>query len=75
MGTLKVNVDMMSPLMDSLDSPRLENRNPTSIQTLNVYESGDTTAQAQLQTPADYASLTNTFKISHLTRPKSYKTS
>jgi len=69
----------LGPVLDSLDSPRmlLKDRvrgNPASIHTLMP----DGSVEMNMQAPGsaiDYASMTNTFKVSHLVQPKNYKTS
>lgn len=75
---MKVAPNNLNPLLDSLDSPRMANQlAPTSNQTLNAYASKDTETVVAPSKVAgvDYVSLNNTFKVSHLTRPMSYKTS
>ena len=58
--------------MDSMDSPRMLKTNdvPVSIDTLQQYTNVKDSLDAN-----EYTSLQNTFKVSHLVKPKHYKSS
>lgn len=64
----------LTPLMESMDTPRIFQQNgPASLNTIQQYGIGEQ------QNPAldaqEYASLSNTFKVSHLVRPRHYQAS
>ena len=54
--------------MDSMDSPRLRQNVPLTSQQVSA-DPSNTMIDIN-----DYASLQNTFKVSHLVRPKHYQT-